>query len=226
MIPKIPKEYFDPKEFITVGVIFLICSLVMYFAPESTEILRFQSKEISNGELWRIFTANFTHSNWNHFLLNMAGLLVMDYIFQPLIKQRIRAALLVFCIATNLILLHSFVFLEWYVGLSGALHGYIVGLSLLSWKNPKSCVSVVQFGPSLNLVTKFHMAIPALILLGTAIKLFVELNWDINKATAGLIGANVVEESHLCGAISGIGFLGVFALFKIKRKTGQKKALS
>jgi len=197
------KQYFEPKEFITTSIILLACLLMMLFDPTSTDLFRYQSKEVTNGEFWRIISANFTHSNWNHFFLNMAGLLLIDYLFQPLIKQWLRATLISFCIFTNVLLLHSFVVLEWYVGMSGALHGFILGCALLSWGKAKITNS--------------------LIILGTSAKLFVELNWEINASTAGLIEANVVEESHLFGAISGLVFWGLFLLINWRKLDKDKK---
>ncbi len=175
-------QYFDYKQFKLVSVIALTCITVMLFDPSSTQLLRYQSQEVLNGEIWRVLTANFTHSNWNHLLLNLSGLILIDYLFQPLLKQKSRMFLLVFCLLTNVAILHFMIKLNWYVGLSGALHGYILGCAALTWSKAKITNS--------------------LIIVGVIVKLIAELNWEINSATAGLIDANVVEESHLAGALS------------------------
>jgi len=85
--------------------------------------------------------------------------------------------------------------LHWYVGLSGALHGYLIGGALLSWKS----------GKWINLT----------IVIFTVGKLFAESFWQINSETEKLIGANVVEESHAFGALSAFIF---FALWYMTNK--------
>lgn len=178
------------KPFSLVILIILISSLIQLFAPDSLEFFRYQNTEVSNGEWWRLISANFTHSNWNHWMLNMLGLLLMDFLFQPLISFKLRAYLLIFCIATNVVLIHLYLTIYWYVGLSGALHGYLFGGAILSINKAKT------FG--------------YLILIIVGIKLFVELNWEINQNTASFINANVVEEAHLFGTISSIIFCALY----------------
>ncbi|WP_444994172.1 rhombosortase [Aliikangiella sp. IMCC44359] len=174
------------KPFYLVIFIILISLFIQVFAPESLEFFRYQSTEVSNGEWWRLISANFTHSNWNHWVLNMLGLLLMDFLFQPLISFKLRACLLTFCIVINVVLIHMYLTIHWYVGLSGALHGYLFGGALLSINKAKTFAF--------------------LILIIVSIKLFVELNWEINQTTASFINANVVEEAHLFGTISSIIF--------------------
>ncbi len=197
-------KYIQIKEFIGVSIIALACLLVMVFDPESTNLLRYQVNEVNQGEVWRLITANLTHSNWNHFYLNILGLLLMDYLFQPLITQKQRIKLLIFCIFTNVILLHLFANMFWYVGLSGALHGFIFGLAILSWSKAKWSNS--------------------LIIVGVIIKLFIELNWEINSGTAELIDANVAEESHLAGTICGAFYAAFIIIFKKLNLNAKKRA--
>ena len=187
------------KPFSLVITIVLACLAVQLFAPESLELLRYQSKEVDSGEWWRIITANFCHSNWNHFGLNMVGVLLIDYLFQPIVSIKTRSALLAFCILVNTILLHSFLNLHWYVGMSGALHGFLIGNALFSLKKARW----------LGVAT----------ILVVSAKLITELNWEINSATAGFIDANVVEEAHLFGAISAV----IFYLFYLIWLFGYKK---
>ena len=197
-------QYFDHKQFKLVFTVAIACILVMLFDPQSTELLRYQHNEIMAGEIWRMVTANFTHSNWNHLLLNLSGLVLIDYLFQPMIKQKSRMFLLLFCLSTNVVILHYLIKLNWYVGLSGALHGYILGCAALTWSKAKITNS--------------------LIIVGVGLKLIAELNWEINSATAGLIEANVVEESHLAGAISAVVYSFVYYISHFsKNQMKQKK---
>jgi len=172
----------------------LISLIVMLLAPESSNLLRYQSVEVSQGEWWRIFSANLCHSNWYHWLLNILGFWLMDIFYRSVLSTKIRASLIIFCMITNVLLMHLFMNLTWYVGLSGALHGYLIGGALLSWK------SAIK----LNLI----------IVTVVSIKLAVELGWHINQTTESLIGANVVEESHAFGALSAVIFLAINYLKK------------
>lgn len=173
----------------------VITLLIMVLEPTSSEWLRYQSNEVSSGQLWRLMTANLCHSNWNHWLLNITGLWLMDLFLQPVLSKTQRTSLLLFCCLVNVVLMHLTMNLAWYVGLSGALHGYLVGGALLSWSSSK----------------RLNAAI--LVVIGG--KLFVELFWQINQATEQLIGANVVEEAHSYGAVSALIY--VLILYVVKK---------
>lgn len=175
-----------PLEYRFAYIISLVTLLVMIFEPDSINYLRYQSIEVNNGEWWRLFTANLCHSNWNHWMLNIAGLWLMDIFYQPVLSQKIRTQLILFCMIANVLLMHYFMNIHWYVGLSGALHGYLIGGALLSWSKAKW----LNFG----------------IILVTTTKLFIESFWQINSATEKMINANVLEEAHSFGALSAVLF--------------------
>lgn len=182
------------KPFYLVITIFVVSFGVQLFEPESIQLLRYESDATSQGQWWRILTANFTHYNWNHWLFNMLGLVLIDLIYQPFITQWQRSSLLLFCMLLNILLMHLLLSIHWYVGLSGALHGFLIGGALLTLKDLKSYSAII-------------------IALVTA-KLIVELNWEVNQVTASLIDTNVVEEAHLFGAISGVIYYLIWYLFK------------
>ncbi|MET1253697.1 rhombosortase [Aliikangiella maris] len=182
-------------------VIILLCIAIQAFSPDSIILLRYEYQAVIDGQWWRLFTANFTHSNWNHLWLNMSGLILIDILFQPLMTNRLKIYLLSGCILFNILLLHCFIKLEWYVGFSGALHGYLVGCALFSFK---AAIKTNSF-----------------ILAVVGIKLFIELNWNINELTANFIQANVVEEAHLSGAVSAI-FIYVLSIILSTVKAKEK----
>ena len=122
----------------------------------------------------------------------------MDLFYQPVLSQKTRAGLLVFCMLLNVLMIHFWMDINWYVGLSGALHGYLIGGALLSWNKAK----LLNFA----------------IILITTIKLFIESNWQINSATEELISANVLEEAHSFGAFSSVIFWLLWITYaKIKK---------
>ena len=158
----------------------------MQFSPDFSSLLRYQSNSVSEGQVWRILTANLCHSNWNHWLLNILGLLIMDYFLKPVVSEKLRIFVLLSTMLGSVLMLHLFLNLKWYVGLSGALHGYLFAGALLSWQSSRK--------------------INALILIMISLKVLVENLWEINQSTEQLIAANVVEESHLFGVLSAIVF--------------------
>jgi len=169
----------------------------MFYEPASINLLNYQQLAVSDGQWWRIFTSNLCHSNWNHWTLNIVGLWLMDVWYKPVISLKIRNMLLFFCIFANVALLHTFLNIGWYVGLSGALHGYLLGGAIISYATFK--------------------LVNGLIIVIMTIKLFVENIWQINSETAELIGAEVLEEAHLFGAIASLLFALIFWL--VNKKT-------
>jgi rhomboid family GlyGly-CTERM serine protease len=168
--------------------------LVMTFSSTLQEIFRYQSAAVSQGEVWRIFTANLCHSNWNHWLLNMLGLMIMDLFFRPVLNESLRVMILLFTMLGSVLFLHLLIDINWYVGLSGALHGYIFAGSILSWDTAKKTNAIILA-----------------FVLG---KVIVENIWQINNSTEKLIAANVVEESHLFGVVSAVVFCILLTLYR------------
>ena len=192
--------FIHPKDYSFSYLITLISLAIMIFEPNSSDWLRYQAIEVNDGQYWRIISANLCHSNWNHWLLNIAGLWLMDIFYSPVISLQKRTYLLSFCMISSVAMMHFFMDVHWYVGLSGALHGYLIGGALLSWNKAKR----------LNF---------AIVLL-TIIKLVVESFWQVNTSTESLIGVNVLEEAHSFGALSAVIFcLGYYLLNRIQKNT-------
>ena len=209
----------NPQHYKFVFILTGLTLLVMLFEPFSGEWLRYQIIEVSNGQWWRIVSANLCHSNWNHWMLNLAGLWIMDIFYQPVLSAKYRSQLLVFCMVLNVLMLHLFLTIHWYVGLSGALHGYLIGAAIMSWNQTKLLTPVTIFRSSIEFNPKW---LNFIIILGTVFKLIVESVWEINLATEKLIGANVLEEAHSFGAIAAIVFAFVFLLLKDKVQKSSK----
>jgi len=201
-VPQISIAKIQP--FSLVIMLFILSTLVQLMAPDALELLRYQHKEVSEGEWWRIVSANFCHSNWYHWALNMTGLLLIDYMFQPLLTLRQRSLLMFFCLIGNVLLIHLLLKMYWYVGMSGALHGYLVGSALLT-------------------LSRSGWLSYAIILVVSG-KLIAELNWEINSGTAELIGSNVAEEAHLYGALSAVAYFVIVLIMNQFKKQTKKKA--
>ncbi len=117
--------------------------------------------------------------------MNLAGLWIISYLFQPSKKQLV-AALLVISLVTGIALLFSSI--QIYVGLSGTLHG-LFGLFALS--------------EALN-----GRRSSWLLVLGLIAKIAWEQLFGPSSTTGELINARVAIEAHLAGALAG-GFISI-----------------
>ena len=88
--------------------------------------LRYERTAIAAGEWWRLITAHFVHIDLEHTLLNLMGVVLMWAIFARDLRPR------QWLIVTGIVLLTIDAGLwfwdrqvSWYVGASGALHGFM-----------------------------------------------------------------------------------------------------
>ena len=172
---------------LSIGV---ISTLAAALSTVANPILRFDRSAIQHGEVWRLFSGNFVHLGWSHLLLNLAGLAVIWALYHRLLSLRSWLLVVVvssLAVGVGLWLLNPQ--LEWYVGLSGSLHGlFFAGAitSLAAGYRAEWLLLVVMFG-----------------------KLLWEQFVGPTPGTADLAGGPVIVDAHLYGAIAGI-VCGVF----------------
>tara|TARA_Y100001960_G_scaffold306309_1_gene361351 strand:+ start:1217 stop:1783 length:567 start_codon:yes stop_codon:yes gene_type:complete len=165
----------------------LVC-LGLQFEPLAS-LTEWHRQWISEGQWWRIVSGNFTHTNFAHLAMNLAGLWVIHFIFKP--SHRAFAwALLLISLAVGLLNMLSD--MTSYVGLSGVLHGLFACFALQeALKGRKSSW---------------------LLVIGVVAKVAWEMSMGASQSTSELIQARVAVESHMFGTLSGL----VFALFVVK----------
>lgn len=139
---------------------------------------------VNGGEIWRLLSAHFVHTNWQHYLMNMAGIASCLFVFRHdvAVKDWIFSAIFISFFSSVCL---YFYFTPWqsYVGFSDVLHGWIViGILGVSVKEPKLAL---------------------LILAALVIKLSYENVFETPSA-AFLDGSRVATESHLFGAAAGL----------------------
>lgn len=148
-------------------------------------LLRYDRSDIAGGELWRLLSGHFVHLDWPHLLLNVAGLalvwVLVGRAFRPLQWTVVLLASIAVIDAGFWWLLPG---LEWYVGLSGVLHGlFAAGLVGNAFRHPVESA-----------------------LLGLA--LFAKLAWEqvggSLPGTSAFVAGTVVTEAHLYGAVGGL----------------------
>ncbi|KGY12008.1 membrane protein [Vibrio tubiashii] len=159
----------------------LVC-LGLQVEPLASQ-MSWQRDLIIHGQWWRILTGNFTHTNFAHLAMNLAGLWVMSFIFKPSVKA------LTFCLITISIAVGALNFLtsmNGYVGLSGVLHGLFAFFALQEALNGRKS--------------------SWLLVVGVMLKIGWELTMGASSSTSELINARVAVESHLFGMLSGFIF--------------------
>lgn len=109
--------------------LFLITAslLFAFWGENSVLLLQYDRDEISNGEIWRLFSGHLLHSGWTHLWFNLAALTVIWLLVQRYLGTLlwwITALLGSVGISLSLYILQSE--LGWYVGLSGLLHSLLV----------------------------------------------------------------------------------------------------
>ncbi len=128
--------------------------------------------------------------------MNLAGLWIISYLFQPS-KTQLVVALLVISLVTGVALLFSSI--QIYVGLSGTLHGVFGLFALREALNGRKSSWLLVFG------------------------LVAKIAWEQligpSSTTGELINARVAIEAHLAGAVTG-GFMAVVS-FLMNKKTDQ-----
>ena len=176
--------------------------LALHNLPEAVfQQLNFQRDLIFNGELWRLVTANFIHSNYWHLLLNLAGFSVLWLLHHIHFNAwRYIALLLAASLLSSSLILFFVPELDHYIGLSGSLH------------------AMVLLGALYDIKAK--MMTGWLLLLLTLGKVTYEQWYGPDVELAQLIAAKVAIDAHLYGAISGIL---LFVLLQLWRFAQQKR---
>ena len=177
----------------------LVLSFVMITLQFFQDDLVFKRENIAQGELWRVLTGNFVHTNYPHLALNLTGLWIMGFLFIDSFKaKRILISSLFLSLFTGLFLYWFSLSLEWYAGFSGALYGlFLVGaITALLQKD-------YLFGGGV-----------ALLIIGKVL-------WGHfmggSESSAELIGVPVATDAHLYGITGAIvlgALFGIQAYFK------------
>lgn len=107
--------------------IVVLCALTLLLAGDpGREWLRFDRAGIAAGEVWRLLTGHLVHLGVSHTLLNLAGLILVWFLVgRAYAWQQWLWVMAGSIAAIDLGLWFGEPSLEWYVGLSGLLHGML-----------------------------------------------------------------------------------------------------
>jgi rhomboid family GlyGly-CTERM serine protease len=164
--------------------------LLLAGGPHWTAALRYDRAALHSGEWWRLLSAHWVHLGIRHLSLDSAGLVLLWTLYARDLQPR--DWLLVVIGATAMIdagLWWAQPQVQWYVGLSGLLHGL--------WASGAVAVGVRRGG--------WAWLMPAVL----ALKLALE-----QRTGASLVAPDfpVVTIAHLYGALGGLGTYAALAL--------------
>lgn len=157
------------------------------FGEPVRQALRYQRDLLAQGEYWRLLTGHLVHGSWQHVALNVAGLTLVAVLF----RGAYRAGQWLFIGVVSALCIDAGLFwlvptLQWYVGLSGVLHGLLAAGAWSWWHAP------VREGD------RGMAVLLSLILIG-------KLGWEQWQGALPLSGdLNVIVDAHLYGAVGGL----------------------
>jgi len=146
---------------------------------------RYERGALASGEYWRLVTAHLVHLSWGHLWPNLAALTLIGALFERLFDSKDWLAVglgAAVAIDAGLYLFDPNV--QWYVGLSGVLHGFIAGGAFAALLRGQ--------------------AIGAVLAIGLSAKLIFEQTWGAVPFTAAAMGGPVIVAAHLYGAAGGL----------------------
>ena len=185
----------SPPERVAV-VVALALLVLQALAPG--EALEYQRQRLAL-EPWRALTGHLVHINWPHALVNAAALWVVARLYaEDLGPWRQLLALFASALGISAALVFVYPSIDWYRGLSGALHGlFFAGATawLLS-ERPR---------------TFRRLWMPAALFAGGWIKVALEQPGGATTPHAPWLGAAIVPQAHFVGAVCGTVLGALFA---------------
>lgn len=167
-----------------IKVIALVFFLTILGQTDFFRPLMLWDKElIVSGEYWRLVSSSFTHTNFQHALINLLVLMSMSVIFE---KTKESLGFVLFgslSVGLFLCFIPKYEMVT-YSGLSGMLHGYFF-LMVMSTK-------------------EFTKGLKRMLVFAVIGKVLFEIAYGASKEMSGFIDAVVATESHLIGLLAGI----------------------
>lgn len=195
-VAKLP---FEKQHSLLVLAIIAIATMAYLFDEQIANSLVYQRDLIAHGQLWRIISAHFLHTNGMHLLLNLSGLIMLWALHGHFYS--VSNYSLLFLSSVIICSLGMYTFspdIQQYVGLSGVLHGIFV------------------FGAIMDIRHKDKTGY--LLFIGVWLKIAHEQFYGASEEVSSLIEANVAIDAHLWGALGGLLFSLTYLLYLKKRE--------
>jgi rhomboid family GlyGly-CTERM serine protease len=159
-----------------------ICLVLAFGGDEWRRLGRYDRVALEGGEYWRLVSGHLVHLSWAHLWPNLAALAVIGALFQDTFRASdwmLAAIVSATAIDAGLYLLDPE--LQWYVGLSGVLHGFVAA-GAVEWILRRQTIGWV-------------------LAIGLVGKLVYEQTIGAMPFSTGL-GGDVIVAAHLYGATS------------------------
>lgn len=163
----------------------VICLTLQTLESRSVNWFEFRAQAIFAGEWWRMLTGNFVHLGFSHVFLNLAGMWFIYFLFQVLRSTHLAAwTFLTSAMVVSSGLLWISTEVDWYVGLSGILHGLFVAAVLADYHR--------------------HSRESLVLLSAIILKLGYEQFFGSVPGSSWASQGNVIVDAHLYGAVGGL----------------------
>jgi len=175
-------------------VVCAVLGLAQALGPVVNSALRYDRAALASGQWWRLWSAHVVHLGWDHFALNVAGLVGLWWLYVTQATRRqwiIVAFISAAFISAALYVANPEV--QWYVGLSGVLHALWAAAALAMWRRSRT------------------ESIAALALLGA------KLAWEYfvgPLSSGGNTALVVITAAHRYGAVAGLGCAAALRLWR------------
>jgi rhomboid family GlyGly-CTERM serine protease len=165
------------------GLLVATVVLLSFGGEQVRLLLRYdRAAVIDAGEYWRLLTGHFVHGSITHMALNLAGMGLLAALFPrhySLTGWIIIALFSAAAIDLGFVLYEPH--LEWYVGLSGVLHGGLAAGAIAWWRYESKALALAI----------------TVILIG-------KLAWEQAQGALPLSGdMSVIVDAHLLGSVGG-----------------------
>jgi rhomboid family GlyGly-CTERM serine protease len=168
------------------AAVLVVLAVTFLAGADAVGLLRYERLAVLQGEAWRLVTGHLVHADAVHFGWNVVGVLLVGFLFA---RDYSSAQWLVVLFASVVAIDLGFLLLEprleWYVGFSGVLHGWMAA-GLVAWLHRSR-------DPLTWLVATLFVA-----------KLAWEHHAGALPFTAESLSLPVVHEAHTYGAIGGL----------------------
>lgn len=173
------------------AVVLATSLLLLIPAAEGLVALRYDRAAIADGEFWRLLSGHWVHLGARHFAMNAAGLVLVWYLTGAAYSAAQWLLIMLFSVvAMDIGFWLLMPELDWYVGLSGLLHGILAAGGVGLWRTRRT-----ESGVILAIVFA---------------KLGYELLFGALPGSIETAGGSVITEAHLFGAIG--GFIASFLI--------------
>ena len=149
------------------------------------DVLAWERSALGAGQAWRLLSGHFVHLGWTHLLLNLAGLALVSWLVGSAfgwLRWATIAVISIVAIDAGFWFLNPE--LDWYVGLSGLLHGLLLAGLL----------------PGALRADREALVLSAFVVLKLAWEQFL----GPMPGSETTSGGNVIVDAHLYGALGGL----------------------